>query len=77
MGDGTIFKRHMKADGSIGRDMEIEEAKAALIYEALRRRAEVQQAWLERKWDKRAKGFQGSSVWPFRTCTSREISWTK
>ena len=37
--------------------MEIDEAKAAMIYEAMRRRPEVQQAWLEGKFMLRDNGW--------------------
>lgn len=44
-GDGRIFRRFKKG-GQIQRQMNVDEAKAALIYEAMRRHPDVQQAWI-------------------------------
>ena len=56
-GDGQILKRYVK-DGKIQRKMQVDEAKAALIYEAMRRRQEVQQTWVDGNFDIRPKGYQ-------------------
>jgi len=62
-GDAEIFKRHTKPGGTFGRDMEIEEAKAALIYEGMRRRPEIQQAWREGKFSFGANNWQYLTGW--------------
>lgn len=56
-GDGRIFRPYRKG-GKIQRKMHVHEAKAALIYEAYRRRPEVQQAWREGKFGFEANGWQ-------------------
>lgn len=61
-GDGRIFRPYRKG-GKIQRKMHVHEAKAALIYEAYRRRPEVQQAWLEGKLGCKANGWQHFTAW--------------
>ena len=61
-GDGRIFTRYKK-DGKIQRRMHVHEMKAALIYEAMRRRREVHQAWLESKFSFGANGWQHFTGW--------------
>ena len=61
-GDGKIFTRYKK-DGKIQRKMHVHEMKAALIYEAMRRRREVHQAWLEGKFSFGANGWQHFTGW--------------
>ncbi len=61
-GDGKIFAKFEK-DGKIQRRMHVHEMKAALIYEAVRRRREVHQAWLDGEFSFGANGWQHFTGW--------------
>ena len=57
-GNGHIFQPRTAKDGTFQRKIAVDEAKAALIYEAMRRRPEVRQAWVEGKFGIGADGWQ-------------------
>lgn len=55
--DGKIFRPYKK-NNKIQRKLAASHAKAALIYEALRRRKEVQDAWLQNESNQQVKDWQ-------------------
>jgi hypothetical protein len=56
-GEGQVFKSYVK-QGETGRKMQVQESKAAAIYEAYRRHPAVQQVWIDGKFALKANGWQ-------------------